>query len=152
MKPFDGSGHGVSSMTNQANSWTSINRRSNQNVHYIMAKIDLLTSSYCFIWQPTSCYTSVSGCWFLFCRSICPKFFQAGNSTIGIVLSCYTVAALCIRPFSGYLLDTFARKPLYLFAYFIFITDVCRISYCRFAYLIYHVSESFTESLSEWSP
>ena len=48
------------------------------------------------------------------------EFFQAGNSTIGIVLSCYTVAALCIRPFSGYLLDTFARKPLYLFAYFIF--------------------------------
>ena len=27
-----------------------------------------------------------------------------------------------IRPFSGYLLDTLARKPLYLVAYFIFIT------------------------------
>ena len=31
-----------------------------------------------------------------------------------------TVSSLCIRPFSGYLLDTFARKPLYLFAYFVF--------------------------------
>ena len=48
------------------------------------------------------------------------EVFQAGSSTIGIVLSCYTLAALCIRPFSGYLLDTFARKPLYLFAYFVF--------------------------------
>ena len=39
---------------------------------------------------------------------------------MGIALSCYTLAALTIRPFSGYLLDTFARKPLYIFAYFIF--------------------------------
>jgi MFS family permease len=46
--------------------------------------------------------------------------FQVSNTTIGVVLSCYTIAALCIRPFSGYLLDTFSRKPLYLFAYFIF--------------------------------
>lgn len=37
-------------------------------------------------------------------------------------MSCYTIASLCIRPFSGYLLDTLARKPLYLVAYFIFIT------------------------------
>ena len=48
------------------------------------------------------------------------EVFQADKATIGIVLSCYTIAALCIRPFSGYLLDTFARKPLYLFAYFVF--------------------------------
>lgn len=48
------------------------------------------------------------------------EIFQADKTAIGVVLSCYTVAALCIRPFSGYLLDTFARKPLYLLAYFIF--------------------------------
>ncbi|EJX08100.1 transmembrane transport protein [gut metagenome] len=48
------------------------------------------------------------------------EVFLANNATIGVVLSCYTIAALCIRPFSGYLLDTFARKPLYLLAYFIF--------------------------------
>lgn len=46
--------------------------------------------------------------------------FGADKTSIGIVLSCYTIAALCIRPFSGYLLDTFARKPLYLLAYFLF--------------------------------
>lgn len=48
------------------------------------------------------------------------EHFSADNFLIGIILSCYTIAALCIRPFSGYLLDGFARKPLYLLAYFIF--------------------------------
>ncbi len=47
--------------------------------------------------------------------------FAVGKSMIGFVLSCYTIAALCIRPFAGYLLDTFARRPLYLVAYFVFI-------------------------------
>ncbi|MCI5814934.1 MAG: MFS transporter [Bacteroidales bacterium] len=45
------------------------------------------------------------------------EVFAAGNAAIGLILSCYTLAALCIRPFSGYLLDTFARKPLYLLAF-----------------------------------
>ena len=48
------------------------------------------------------------------------EVFDANNATILAVLFCYTIAALCIRPFSGYLLDTFARKPLYLLAYFTF--------------------------------
>jgi MFS family permease len=47
--------------------------------------------------------------------------FQAPKSMIGAILSCYTVAALVIRPFSGFLLDTFARKPLYLVSLFFFI-------------------------------
>ena len=46
--------------------------------------------------------------------------FLAGKSMIGFILSCYTVACLCIRPFSGYMLDMFSRKPLYLLSYFIF--------------------------------
>lgn len=48
------------------------------------------------------------------------EIFSIDKTSIGAILSCYTLAALCIRPFSGYLLDTFARKPLYLFAYFLF--------------------------------
>lgn len=48
------------------------------------------------------------------------EVFGADKTGIGAILSCYTVAALCFRPFSGYLLDTFARKPLYLIAYFTF--------------------------------
>ncbi|MBP5365845.1 MAG: MFS transporter [Bacteroidales bacterium] len=47
--------------------------------------------------------------------------YGSDNATIGAVLSSFTVAALCIRPFSGYLLDTFARKPLYIFAYASFV-------------------------------
>ncbi len=45
---------------------------------------------------------------------------MADKSMIGFILSCYTIACLCIRPFAGYFLDTFARRPLYLLAYFIF--------------------------------
>ena len=67
----------------------------------------LTTSSYCFILAAN--FLLYFGFWLLI--PVLPfylsEFFQAGNSTIGIVLSCYTVAALCIRPFSGYLLDTF---------------------------------------------
>ena len=46
--------------------------------------------------------------------------FKAEGTLIGLILSCYTVSALCIRPFSGYLIDRFARKPLYLVAYAVF--------------------------------
>jgi MFS family permease len=50
------------------------------------------------------------------------EVFGAGRTTIGIILSCYTVAVLCVRPFAGWIADTFARKPLYIFAYFLFIS------------------------------
>jgi hypothetical protein len=43
------------------------------------------------------------------------EIFNSEKGTIGIILSCYTIAALCIRPFSGYLLNSFARKPLFFF-------------------------------------
>lgn len=39
---------------------------------------------------------------------------------VGIVLSSYTVGLLCVRPFSGFIVDCFSRKPLYLFAFFVF--------------------------------
>ena len=42
------------------------------------------------------------------------------GSVAGIVLALYTISALCIRPFSGYLVDTFSRKPFYLFCYAFF--------------------------------
>lgn len=46
--------------------------------------------------------------------------FDIDKGMIGTALSCYVIAALCIRPFAGYLLDSFARKPLYLLAYGVF--------------------------------
>lgn len=47
--------------------------------------------------------------------------FQADKATIGIILASYTLTALLIRPFSGFLTDYFARKPFLLLCYFIFI-------------------------------
>ena len=46
--------------------------------------------------------------------------FSCGEAAIGTILSCYTVSALCTRPFMGYLYDGFARKPIYIAAYFLF--------------------------------
>ena len=47
--------------------------------------------------------------------------FGANKETIGIVLSGYTLAALVIRPISGYLVDTFPRKVILLIFYFLFV-------------------------------
>ena len=49
--------------------------------------------------------------------------FGATKDTIGIVLSGYTVAALIVRPFSGYVVDSFSRKKVLmvcLSSFFIF--------------------------------
>lgn len=82
----------------------------------------LVTPSYCFILAAN--FLMYFGFWLPI--PILPFYltevFGTNNATIGIILSCYTVAALCIRPFSGYFLDSFARKPLYLTAYFIFMS------------------------------
>lgn len=42
------------------------------------------------------------------------------TSEVGLVLSSYSIGLLCVRPFSGFLVDCFSRKPLYLFAFFAF--------------------------------
>ena len=80
----------------------------------------LVTPSYCFILAAN--FLLYFGFYLL--MPVLPfyltEYFHTSNATVGVILSCYTVAALTIRPFSGYLLDTFARKPLYLFAFFIF--------------------------------
>lgn len=46
--------------------------------------------------------------------------FGVSEGAVGAILACYTIAALAVRPFSGYLLDSFARKPLYLIAFLVF--------------------------------
>lgn len=47
--------------------------------------------------------------------------FSIGQSMVGFVLSCYTIAVLSIRPFSGFLADTFPRKRVYIIAYCLFV-------------------------------
>ena len=85
-----------------------------------MAKERLVTPSYCCILAAN--FLLYFGFWQII--PVLPFYladtFHSSHAAIGIILSCYTVSALCIRPFSGYLLDTFARKPLYLLASFTF--------------------------------
>ena len=47
--------------------------------------------------------------------------FAASRSMAGFILSSYTITALMIRPFAGYMVDTFPRKRLLLFCYFVFL-------------------------------
>ena len=87
-----------------------------------MAKDRLVSPSYCLILAAN--FLLYFGFYLL--MPVFPfyltEFFQTSSSMMGFALSCYTIAALLIRPFSGYLLDTLARKPLYLVAYFIFMS------------------------------
>jgi predicted MFS family arabinose efflux permease len=48
------------------------------------------------------------------------EVFGADKDTIGLVLSGYTITALLMRPFSGYLVDSFPRRVVLLSAYFLF--------------------------------
>ncbi len=86
-----------------------------------MAKDRLVTPSYCLILAANFLLYFA----FYLILPVLPFYltevFHTGNAAVGIILSCYTVASLFIRPFSGYLIDSLSRKPLYLFSYFIFI-------------------------------
>ena len=46
--------------------------------------------------------------------------FATDKQTIGIVLSGYTITALLVRPFSGFVVDSFPRKTVLLICYFLF--------------------------------
>lgn len=47
--------------------------------------------------------------------------FHIGKSLVGVVLSCYVIAVLSVRPITGYVADTFPRKKVYLIAYATFV-------------------------------
>lgn len=90
------------------------------NTHQIRQRDRLLSRSYCFILAAN--FLLYFGFYLL--MPVFPFFlveeFGVSKGAVGAMLACYTVAALAIRPFSGYLLDTFARKPLYLLSFCIF--------------------------------
>lgn len=87
----------------------------------------LVTPSYVFILGAN--FLMFAGFWMLV--PVLPFYlydmYGCAESVIGIVLCCYTISALCVRPFSGYLLDTFKRKPLYIVAYCVFC--MCFVGY-----------------------
>lgn len=47
-------------------------------------------------------------------------YLKLDTQEVGWALSSYTIGVLCVRPFSGYLVDCFSRKSLYLFAFSMF--------------------------------
>ena len=48
------------------------------------------------------------------------EVFGTNKDTIGIILSGYIIAALLIRPFSGFIVDTFNRKKVLMTCFFFF--------------------------------
>ena len=46
--------------------------------------------------------------------------FGVDSTMVGLVLSCYVAAVLCIRPFAGFIADSFPRKRVYVIAYVFF--------------------------------
>ena len=51
--------------------------------------------------------------------------YGASHTQIGVVLSLYTITALIIRPFAGFMLDSFARRPMQLLFYGAFALLFC---------------------------
>lgn len=92
-----------------------------QKTFPLMVKEKLWTKDFVFI-----CMANFLICFaFYLLLPILPLYlietFDASQTLVGIILSCYTVAALTIRPFSGFILDTFDRKKVYLLTYALFI-------------------------------
>ncbi len=79
----------------------------------------LFTRSYIFILAAN--FLMFFGFWLLI--PILPFYltetFNCPQSILGAILSCYTVSCLAVRPFSGFLMDKFPRKPIYIFCYFL---------------------------------
>ena len=51
--------------------------------------------------------------------------YAATHTEIGVVLSLYTITALIIRPFAGFILDTLPRHPMQLLFYGLFTLTFC---------------------------
>ena len=49
--------------------------------------------------------------------------FGISPALVGVVLSCYVIAVLCIRPMTGFIADTLPRKRVYIVSYAIFVTS-----------------------------
>lgn len=60
--------------------------------------------------------------------------FHTDKDTIGLVLSGYVVAALLVRPFSGFIVDTFNRKKVLMCCFLLFF--VCFAGYLGAATLL----------------
>ena len=79
----------------------------------------LFTRSYMFILAAN--FLLFFGFWLLI--PILPFYlketYSCPEAMLGAILCCYTVSGLCVRPFSGFLMDKFPRKPIYILCYFV---------------------------------
>lgn len=48
------------------------------------------------------------------------EHLQIDKGTVGLIMSCYVAAALMVRPFSGFFVDRYPSKPLYLISLSVF--------------------------------
>lgn len=84
-------------------------------------KDKLLTPAY--IWSFVSSFLMFFSFYLLL--PILPMYlmnqFDADKSLVGIILASYTITALFIRPFGGYLVDSFPRKLLLIIFYCLFV-------------------------------
>lgn len=49
--------------------------------------------------------------------------FGISKAMVGVVLSCYVIAVLCVRPMTGFVADTYPRKRVYILSYAIFVVS-----------------------------
>ncbi len=88
-------------------------------------KEQLFTKDYCAIVAAN--FLLYFGFWLLI--PVLPIYmsetYGCNLGTAGIIISCYTLSALCMRPFSGYLFDSYSRKPIYIIGYTIFVLIFC---------------------------
>ena len=59
--------------------------------------------------------------------------FEADKQMIGLVLSGYTITALLIRPFSGYIVDSFPRKMVLVISslwFSSYLSDIRSVALC----------------------
>lgn len=79
----------------------------------------LFTRSYMFILAAN--FLLFFGFWLLI--PVLPFYlketYNCPEAMLGAILCCYIVSGLCVRPFSGFLMDKFPRKPIYILCYFI---------------------------------
>ena len=61
--------------------------------------------------------------------------FAADGTVTGLVLSCYMVSCIVIRPYCGYLLDTLNRRPVYILAYLCFASVFSLYTVCASLWL-----------------
>lgn len=47
--------------------------------------------------------------------------YGASEAETGLILASYIIATLLVRPFSGYIVDSYSRKKVYVIAYFFFV-------------------------------